>query len=163
MPTKHSRRSYRVTLFWYRRYSIIETWLRSKYYIYYICHIQCTLLFEKPRLIVSVPTKFDLRGCSFQFQQHNATMLQKHLKIKQVEKWKKDKLKKIFTDLHLCTLWYMLIITDSDVLWKIQKFDWLISETKWHSWLHNRALCSYLATLRLLRQRENNQQFPRTY
>ena len=51
------------------------------------------------------------------------------------------------------------IITDSVVLWKIQKFDWLIPETKWHSCLHNRALCSYLATLRLLRQRENNPQF----
>ena len=33
------------------------------------------------------------------------------------------------------------IITDSVVLWKIQKFDWLIPETKWHSCLHNRALC----------------------
>ena len=28
------------------------------------------------------------------------------------------------------------------MLWKIQKFDWLIPETKWHSCLHNRALCS---------------------
>ena len=37
-----------------------------------------------------------------------------------------------------------LIITDSVVLWKIQKFDWLIPETKWHSCLHSRALFSYL-------------------
>ena len=51
------------------------------------------------------------------------------------------------------------IITDSVVLWKIQKFDWLLPETKWYSCLHNRALCSYLAALRLLRQRENNQRF----
>ena len=36
----------------------------------------------------------------------------------------------------------MLIITDSVVLWKIQKFDWLIPETKWHSCLLNRALWS---------------------
>ena len=57
----------------------------------------------------------------------------------------------------------VLIITDSVLLWKIQKFDWLIPETKWHSCLHNRALCSYLATLRLLRQRENNPQFSGTY
>ena len=48
------------------------------------------------------------------------------------------------------------IITDCVVLWKIQKFDRLIPETKWHSCLHNRALCSYLATMRLLHQRENN-------
>ena len=54
------------------------------------------------------------------------------------------------------------IITDSVVLWEIQKFDWLIPETKRHSCLHNRALCSYLATLRLLRQRENNPQFSGT-
>ena len=54
------------------------------------------------------------------------------------------------------------IITDSVVLWKIQKFDWLIPETKWHSCLHNRTLCSYLATLLLLRQRENNPQFSGT-
>ena len=50
--------------------------------------------------IVSFPTTFDLRGCSFQFQQRNATMLQKHLKIEQAEidlkKWKKDKLKQDF-------------------------------------------------------------------
>ena len=58
---------------------------------------------------------------------------------------------------------YTCIITDSVVLWKIQKFDWLISEAKWHSCLHNRTLCSYLATLRLLRQRENNPQFSGTY
>ena len=58
---------------------------------------------------------------------------------------------------------YGLIITDSVVLWTIQKFDWLKPETKWHSCLHNRALCSYLATLRLLRQRENNPQFSGTY
>ena len=56
-----------------------------------------------------------------------------------------------------------VIITDSVVLWKIQKFDWLIPETKLHSWLHNRALCSYLATLRLLCQRENNPHFSGTY
>ena len=43
--------------------------------------------------------------------------------------------------------WYCKIITDSVVLWKIQKFDWLILETKWHSCLHNRALCSHLTTL----------------
>ena len=49
------------------------------------------------------------------------------------------------------------------MLWKIQKFYWLIPETKWHSCLHNRALCSYLATLRLLCQRENNPQFLGTY
>ena len=55
------------------------------------------------------------------------------------------------------------IITDSVLLRKIQKSDWLIPETKWHSCLHNRALCSYLATLRLLRQRENNTQFSGTY
>ena len=55
------------------------------------------------------------------------------------------------------------VITDSVMLWKIQDFDWLIPETKWHSYLHNRALCSYLATLRLLRQRENNPQFSGTY
>ena len=56
-----------------------------------------------------------------------------------------------------------LIITDSVVLWKIHKFDWLIPETKWYSCLHNRALCSNLATLRLLRQRENNPQYSGTY
>ena len=55
------------------------------------------------------------------------------------------------------------IITDSVVLWKIQKFDWLIPEIKWHSCLHNRALCSYLATLQLLRLRENNTLFSGTY
>ena len=58
---------------------------------------------------------------------------------------------------------YNKIVTDSVVFWKIQKFDWLIPETKWHSCLHNRALCSYLVTLRLLRQRENNPQFSGTY
>ena len=61
-----------------------------------------------------------------------------------------------------CHLTFCLIITDSVVLWKIQKFDWLIPETKWHSCLHNRTLCSYLATLRLLRQRENNPHFSGT-
>ena len=40
----------------------------------------------------------------------------------------------------------IIIITGSVVLWKIQKFDWLIPKTKWHSCLHNRAFCSYLAT-----------------
>ena len=64
---------------------------------------------------------------------------------------------------HCFILCHNYIITDSVVLWKIQKFDWLIPETKWHSCLHNRALCSYLATLRLLRQRENNPQFSGTY
>ena len=58
---------------------------------------------------------------------------------------------------------HYVIITDSVVLWKIKKFDWLIPETKWHSCLHNRALCSYLATLRLLRQGGNNPQFSGTY
>ena len=58
---------------------------------------------------------------------------------------------------------HFTIITDSVVLWKIQKFDWLIPETNWHSCLHNKALWSYLATLRLLRQRENNPQFSGTY
>ena len=28
------------------------------------------------------------------------------------------------------------------MLWKIQKFDWLIPDTKWHSCLHNITLCS---------------------
>ena len=56
-------------------------------------------------------------------------------------------------------LFSYIIRTDSIVLWKIQNFDWLISETKWHSCLHNRALCSYLATLRLLRQREKIRSF----
>ena len=28
------------------------------------------------------------------------------------------------------------------MLWKIQKFDWQIPETKWQSCLHNRVLCS---------------------
>ena len=58
---------------------------------------------------------------------------------------------------------HVAIITDSVVLWKIKKFDWLIPETKRHSCLHNRALCGYLATLRLLHQRENNPQFSGTY
>ena len=39
------------------------------------------------------------------------------------------------------------IITDSVVLWKIQKFDWLIPETKWHSCLHDRTLCMHNRTL----------------
>ena len=39
------------------------------------------------------------------------------------------------------------IITDSIVLWKIRKFDWLIPETNWHSCLHNRALCMHNRTL----------------
>ena len=39
------------------------------------------------------------------------------------------------------------IITDSVLLWKIQKFDWLIPETKWHSCLHNRTLCMHNRTL----------------
>ena len=37
---------------------------------------------------------------------------------------------------------HIYIITDSVVLWKIQKFDWLIPDTKWHSCLHNITLCS---------------------
>ena len=44
--------------------------------------------------------------------------------------------------LHLCghpglqgMSYYIIIITYSVVLWKIQKFDWLMPETKWHSCL----------------------------
>ena len=42
---------------------------------------------------------------------------------------------------------HVLIITDSVLLWKIQKFDWLIPETKWHSCLHNRTLFMHNRTL----------------
>ena len=46
----------------------------------------------------------------------------------------------------LATRWtccsYNIIMTNSVVLWKIQKFDWLISETNGHSCLHNIALCN---------------------
>ena len=50
-----------------------------------------------------------------------------------------------------------VVVMESWVIWTR-----LIPRAKWHSCLHNGALCSFLATLRLLRQRENHPQFSGT-
>ena len=149
-------------IFWWRH----DNWKQSASACEHWCHVSCDIPYWKTMtfdfdlwptdLIINrdyqlikgyPPTKFEVSGA-------------KHSWVIGCTRLRETD---ISTDRHTDQQVHSNIITDSVVLWKIQKFDWLIPETKWHSCLHNRALCSYLATLRLLRQRENNPQFLGTY
>ena len=122
----------------------------------FACYTDLLFAFNKPHLLSLSFINLFIQICKINVLDRMSFM------VESISVW----LTYVFVSMQYKCIFFLnhyITITESVVLWKIQKFDWLIPETKWLSCLHNSALCSYLATLRLLRQRENNPQFSGTY